>query len=140
MGKLTAIFLGGFLVTAFPTASCNAAEIVTRCPSASPIDGKSPIYSVDLLHFGDMALGGGIETALAIEGARHSYDLVEMEASDFRRAALECAYGEIAGEITQIVKVPIPGLLLRCEIISRRVSAHDREWDLERYWCTSRVE
>ncbi len=140
MFKLATIVLGGLLAATLQPSICEAAEVVTRCPPASPIDGKSPLHDVTLLHFGDVPLGGGIETALAIEGSRHSYDLVEMEASDFRHAALECTYGEIEAEITQIVKVPIPGLLLRCESISRRVSAHDREWDLERYWCTSRVE
>jgi len=140
MFRLAMIVLGGLLAATLQPSICNATEVVTHCSLISPIDGKSPLHGITLLHFGDMPLGGGIETTLAIVDSRHSYDLVEMEASDFRRAALECTYGEIEGEITQIVKVPIPGLLLRCESISRRVSAHDREWDLERYWCTSRVE
>ncbi|MCM0020759.1 MAG: hypothetical protein NBV67_12250 [Tagaea sp.] len=122
------------------SSASGAMEIVTRCPPAHPDEPGALFFDVQLYHFGDYQVGGGLETTVSIADRRRRYMVTEMEREDFRNAALRCEY--LADRSLQDRKpvIPIRGLLLRCESLEGRDVTGSGPWQLLRFWCTSRIE
>jgi hypothetical protein len=132
------LFVASSGVAAQPAPA--AMEAVTECSQISPIDGRTPILSVRVLHDGDVEFGYPTPDFWDRRGP-FVYRINEFTGSDFRNASMLCEYSTSRRRPFQSVRLPIPGLLLRCEseeIPPRR--PNDLPDPRNRYWCTSQVE
>lgn len=117
--------------------SAFAAEIVTECPRISPIDHHTPLAFIHILHDGEGEWGYPDADVERREGNR-VYQINDFEASEFRKARMECVFAVNRRPPRHSTFLPIPGLLLRCE--SETSEAPEDQDDPGRLWCTSRVE
>lgn len=134
------ILASALLAALFASSLSHATEIVTRCPATLPDDPQMRLHDLQLYHFGEYQIGGGLETTMSIADRQRRYMVTEMEPENFTTATLHCEYlGNGPGRNRKFV-VTIPGLLLRCESLEARSGAGSRDWKLLRFWCTSRIE
>lgn len=120
------------------TTECRAAEIATECPRISPVDGRTPLAFVSVLHTGDGEWGYPDADVMRRENEA-TYRMNNHEASNFTTARMECVYANNRRPPMHSTFLEIPGLLLRCESLEPDLPL---EWDRSygRVWCTSRIE
>lgn len=119
-------------------STCRAAEIVTECPRVSPIDGRTPLIFVSVLHSGDAVWGYPDADVEKKENGR-IYRMNVHEASGFTSARMECEFAINRRSRGHSTFLDMPGLLLRCESDGPDPYPED-DMMHGRVWCTSRIE
>jgi hypothetical protein len=115
-----------------------AVEVTTECPRVSPSDNRTPLAFVRILHDGDGEWGYP-DADIERRNGNRLYQMNDFEASDFRKARMECIYAVNRRPPLHSIILPMPGLLLRCE--DEGIDPPPDPNRLEgRTWCTSRVE
>lgn len=123
---------------ALPPLEGLAAEVVTECPRTSPVDGRTPLAFVSVLHSGDAEWGYPDADVQRKDNGR-IYRMNDHEASGFRSARMECIFAVNRRPPRHSTILDIPGLLLRCESESPDPPPDWSRMD-GRVWCTSRIE
>jgi hypothetical protein len=119
------------------TPSAFAAEIITECPRVSPVDNRTPLAFVSIRHDGENEWGYPDADVERRENGR-IYRMNDFEASEFRKARMQCIFAVNRRPPRHSTFLPMPGLLLRCE--SEGPDTSDYSVMYGRIWCTSRVE
>lgn len=123
-----------------PAPSQGQTFAVTECPRISPLDGRTPLVALSVLHDGDVEFGYPTPDVEERRGSR-IYRMRDLEAYDFRNASLACFYAATMTAPRVSHRIRIPGHLLRCEseeLPPRHIRSPPDPGD--RYWCTSRVK
>jgi hypothetical protein len=114
-----------------------AREIETECPRISPVDNRTPLAFVSILHDGEDEWGYPDFDVERRDNGR-IYGMNDFEASGFTKARMECIFAVNRRPPLHSTFLPMPGLLLRCE--SEGPDSSDFSAMYGRVWCTSRIE
>lgn len=131
-----ALPLLAFLLAICSAGTSHAQLAKWECPEISPIDGKTKIFSKNVLHLGEYEEGGYWDFFEDAYVEEVYFVTIDFETNSYRGARLECRYGISAEGPLVNYYVPIDGLLLRCEWFYMRLPTGG--FGGGRYWCTSR--
>ncbi|MCM0020758.1 MAG: hypothetical protein NBV67_12245 [Tagaea sp.] len=127
---LAAMLAGGALA--------QTLEVVTQCPPLSPTDGRTPVSNQSLLHFGEVQLGDA-PVSLEFKTREFAYVLEDVEQDQYKKAAIQCQYDDLRSRRFAEIRIPIPGLLLSCDRITK-VRGGPYPYFPIRFFCISRIK